>query len=93
MTETSPGVTVDPYENMREGTVGCIVPNTELRVLDLDTGESLPPNRDGEVCVCVCARVRAFCAENVWDSALTTDSCGTRTRAPAPPPAQSTSCP
>jgi acyl-CoA synthetase (AMP-forming)/AMP-acid ligase II len=53
MTETSP-VThsshADP-EKVKFGSIGVPAPNTECKIVDLETGEALGPNQEGELCV------------------------------------------
>jgi acyl-CoA synthetase (AMP-forming)/AMP-acid ligase II len=53
MTETSPVTHSSPpeKENVKYGSVGVPAPNTECKVIDLETGEELGPNQEGEVCV------------------------------------------
>ena len=53
MTETSPVTHSSPVENDRVklGSVGIVAPNTECKILDLETGESLGPRMEGEICV------------------------------------------
>ncbi|WP_031513208.1 AMP-binding protein [Desulfofalx alkaliphila] len=52
-TESSPGITMtrtdDPIE-VRVNTVGKALPNVEMKVVDPNTGEELPPGVQGEVC-------------------------------------------
>jgi acyl-CoA synthetase (AMP-forming)/AMP-acid ligase II len=53
MTETSPvthSSPVDPAQ-VKYGSVGVPAPNTECKIVDLETGEALGPNKEGEVCV------------------------------------------
>ena len=53
MTETSPvthSCPADPSQ-VKFGSVGVPAPNTECKVVDLETGEALGPNKEGEVCV------------------------------------------
>ena len=53
MTETSP-VTHSSPANANEvkfGSVGVAAPNTECKIADLQTGETLGPRKEGEVCV------------------------------------------
>ena len=33
------------------GDVGQVAPNMELKIIDLQTGNALPPNQDGEICI------------------------------------------
>ncbi|MDQ3907645.1 MAG: 4-coumarate--CoA ligase family protein [Acidobacteriota bacterium] len=53
MTETSPATHMTPPEGGRAnlGSVGVVVPNTECKIVDVETGEELEANRDGEICV------------------------------------------
>jgi long-chain acyl-CoA synthetase len=50
MTETSPILTMNPYRGTKKiGTVGLPMPDTELRLVDVDTGEQVPLGKAGEV--------------------------------------------
>jgi acyl-CoA synthetase (AMP-forming)/AMP-acid ligase II len=53
MTETSPVTHSSPADptQVKFGSVGVPAPNTECKVIDLETGESLGPNQEGEICV------------------------------------------
>jgi acyl-CoA synthetase (AMP-forming)/AMP-acid ligase II len=53
MTETSPVTHSSPADpaKVKFGSVGVPAPNTECKIIDLQTGESLGPNKQGEVCV------------------------------------------
>ncbi len=53
MTETSPVTHSSPpeREKVKFGSVGVPAPNTECKVIDLETGEALGPKKEGEVCV------------------------------------------
>ena len=51
MTETSPLVTVTPANNTKIGSCGVLIPNTEGKIIDLETGEALGPNERGELCI------------------------------------------
>jgi acyl-CoA synthetase (AMP-forming)/AMP-acid ligase II len=53
MTETSPVTHSSPADpsQVKFGSVGVPAPNTECKIIDLGTGESLGPNKEGEVCV------------------------------------------
>ncbi|MDR2576294.1 MAG: long-chain fatty acid--CoA ligase [Treponema sp.] len=46
LTETAPFITVRQYRRSRRGTIGQLLPDTEVRVLDAN-GKSLPPGRNG----------------------------------------------
>lgn len=49
-TEVTSTATMNPFDAPRSGSVGLPVPDVEVRVVD-DLGATLPPGRDGEVCV------------------------------------------
>ncbi len=53
MTETSPVTHSSPADptQVKFGSVGVPAPNTECKVVDLETGEPLGDNKEGEVCV------------------------------------------
>ncbi|HCX31277.1 MAG TPA: 4-coumarate--CoA ligase family protein [Blastocatellia bacterium] len=53
MTETSPVTHSSPADpaQVKFGSVGVPAPNTDCKIVDLETGESLGPNKEGEVCV------------------------------------------
>ena len=51
MTETSPLVLVTPERIAKIGSCGVLLPNTEGKIVDLDTGDALGPNERGELCV------------------------------------------
>lgn len=53
MTETSPVTHSSPpeREDVKYGAVGVPAPNTECKLIDLETGDELGPNQEGEVCV------------------------------------------
>ena len=53
LTETSPVTHSSPAdgERIRFGSVGVCAPNTECKVIDLETGEALGPNQEGEICI------------------------------------------
>ena len=53
MTETSPVTHSSPAnpDAVKHGSVGVAAPNTECKIIDLETGEPLPPNKEGELCV------------------------------------------
>ncbi|RII26717.1 MAG: AMP-binding protein [Geobacter sp.] len=52
-TESSPGITQsrtdDPIE-LRVATVGRVLPGAEVKIVDIETGASLPPGKQGELC-------------------------------------------
>lgn len=53
MTETSPVTHSSPANpaQVKYGSVGVAAPNTECKIIDLESGESLGPNSEGELCV------------------------------------------
>jgi acyl-CoA synthetase (AMP-forming)/AMP-acid ligase II len=53
MTETSPVTHSSPAppRELKFGSVGVPAPNTECKIIDLETGEALLPGERGEVCV------------------------------------------
>jgi acyl-CoA synthetase (AMP-forming)/AMP-acid ligase II len=53
LTETSPVTHSSPAppRELKFGSVGVPAPNTECKIIDLETGEALPPDQRGEVCV------------------------------------------
>ncbi|HKF00438.1 MAG TPA: 4-coumarate--CoA ligase family protein [Actinomycetes bacterium] len=52
LTETSPVVTTSPGDpaRIRHGSVGQLLPNTQLMVVEPQTGEPLPQGETGELC-------------------------------------------
>ncbi|MBB3104769.1 long-chain fatty acid--CoA ligase [Azomonas macrocytogenes] len=50
MTETSPVVSVNPFQRIQPGTIGIPVPSTLCKVID-EQGETLPVGMAGELCV------------------------------------------
>ena len=52
LTETSPVATVNPLKEGKViGSIGLPIPNTTLKVFDLDTGEELDVNQEGEIAI------------------------------------------
>ena len=51
MTESSPVTHVQPFKDGFIGGCGFPIPNTMAKVVDLETGEPLAPDQDGELCV------------------------------------------
>lgn len=52
-TEASPVITMSrPQDDLehRVSTVGCAMPNTEVKIVALDTGATVPPGERGELC-------------------------------------------
>ncbi len=50
MTETSPVVAVNPFQNIQLGSIGIPVPSTQCKVID-EQGAALPIGEVGELCV------------------------------------------
>jgi long-chain acyl-CoA synthetase len=53
LTECTMGATANPPDRsmIRQGSVGIPVFDTECKVVDLETGEDLPPEKEGEICI------------------------------------------
>jgi long-chain acyl-CoA synthetase len=53
MTETTPVATITPWGGeIKPGTVGCPVPDTDIKIVDLETGtKELPPGETGEIVI------------------------------------------
>jgi acyl-CoA synthetase (AMP-forming)/AMP-acid ligase II len=53
MTEASPVTHLSPTKNapMKPGSAGCVVPNTEVKIVDIVTGEEVPQGKDGELLI------------------------------------------
>ena len=53
MTETSPVTHSSPADSaqVKHGSVGFAAPNTECKIIDLETAEPLGPHKEGELCV------------------------------------------
>ena len=50
MTELSPVGTITSLKKRVPGSVGILVPNAEMKIVDINSGESLGPNQKGELC-------------------------------------------
>ena len=50
MTETSPVTLMTAMNETVDSSCGRVVPNTEMKVVDLETGEALGPGKRGELC-------------------------------------------
>jgi len=50
LTETAPLVTVRQYKHSRRGTIGQVLPNTQVRIIDTK-GKIMPPGRNGIIYV------------------------------------------
>ena len=52
MTECSPVATANPLFGQRKvGTIGLPMPDTDAKIADLETGETLPPGKEGELAI------------------------------------------
>jgi len=51
MTETSPLTNTNPLGALKRGSVGPAVPDTEEKIVDLDSGEELPAGEIGELLI------------------------------------------
>ncbi len=49
LTETSPVLTTTDTTNYRPGSVGTVIPNTQVRLVDPDTGDDAGPGERGEL--------------------------------------------
>ena len=53
LTEASPGITQTRTEDsieLRVSTVGRTLPGAEVKIVDIETGQTLPPGKQGELC-------------------------------------------
>src|SRR5690606_20714688 len=51
LTETAPVTHVNPRDANRPGSVGVLLPNTEAKIVDLETGEEVATGERGELCM------------------------------------------
>lgn len=53
LTETSPVTHLNPKDpdRIKHAAAGIVVPNTEVKVVDIETGAELGPNQEGEICI------------------------------------------
>jgi acyl-CoA synthetase (AMP-forming)/AMP-acid ligase II len=53
MTETSPVIHMSPGQphEIKHGAVGQCIPNTECKIVEMETGQALGPNQEGEICM------------------------------------------
>jgi long-chain acyl-CoA synthetase len=52
LTETSPCATADPVDSPRDNSLGVPLPDTDLKIVDVETGtEELPPGAIGEIII------------------------------------------
>ena len=59
LTETAPLVTVRQYKRPRRGTIGQLLPGTEVKIMD-NKGRSLPPGRNGIIFVKGCQVMKGY---------------------------------
>lgn len=50
-TETSPAVSVNTHEINRPGSIGKVFPSVQVKITDIDTGETLPAGQEGKILV------------------------------------------
>ncbi|NOZ62795.1 MAG: AMP-binding protein [Calditrichaeota bacterium] len=50
-TETSPVVSANSPEHNRPGSIGKVFPSVQVKITDVDTGEELPPGKEGKILV------------------------------------------
>ncbi len=50
-TETSPVISVNSHDFNRPGSIGKPLPNVQVKILDINTGEELPAGREGKIVV------------------------------------------
>jgi long-chain acyl-CoA synthetase len=52
LTEASPVTHCNPIEHQRKiGSIGLPIPDTDCKIVDLETGQELPPGSEGELCI------------------------------------------
>jgi long-chain acyl-CoA synthetase len=51
LTEASPVTHANPFDRRRSGSIGVPLPNTDAKIVDLASGEDLPPGQIGELLV------------------------------------------
>ena len=51
MTELSPVGLMSGVKNILPGSCGVLIPNTEAKIVHLETGEALGPGLTGELCI------------------------------------------
>lgn len=50
-TETSPVVSLNMGENNRPGSIGKVFPSVQVKITDINSGETLPPGKEGKILV------------------------------------------
>ncbi|XP_063233889.1 luciferin 4-monooxygenase-like [Bacillus rossius redtenbacheri] len=63
MTETTMGVVNTPRGRAKPGSAGCLAPGTSAKVVDLETGELLGPNKMGELCFRSPLNMKGYCGD------------------------------
>ena len=51
MTELSPVVTSTRDDIFKPGSCGVLLPNTEAKIIDIESGDALGPHQQGELCI------------------------------------------
>ena len=51
MSETAPLGLLSPLSQIVEGSCGVVTPNTQCKIVDVSSGENLPPHKTGELCI------------------------------------------
>jgi len=51
ITETSPLCVANPIHRPKAGSIGIPLPDTEAKIVDIETGEEVPPNKEGELLI------------------------------------------
>lgn len=47
----APCITTNPMDGIKAGSCGIVPSNTEVKIIDPDSGETLGPGKTGEICV------------------------------------------
>ncbi|PSN29669.1 Luciferin 4-monooxygenase [Blattella germanica] len=63
LTETTLSVTVTPFNKVKYGSCGVLVPDTQCKVVDLDTGKNLGPYKSGELCFKGPVIMKGYCGD------------------------------
>ncbi|MFO7890421.1 MAG: AMP-binding protein [bacterium] len=50
-TETSPVISVNTLEHNRAGSIGKVFPDQNVKIVDIESGTELPPNKEGKILV------------------------------------------
>lgn len=51
LSETSPLIMANPLDRPKAGSIGIPLPDSDAIIVDLETGEPLPPGAEGELCL------------------------------------------